>query len=187
MYEYQQLKTSYESSLQKLKKVQERVYLATFIVLVGSMVISQILLRAYKDPSLFMVSSFWMLIAGLPMFGFLLKKGKALDHQLYETILQGLDLEGPKNLGSYFAEKANFFKKNRQFIIRSLPMWCLNILIIAWSRFMLKSSGTDGSEYIKTMAFVGCSFGFLALYVYFFSSGPYRKFQNAIKKYAFLD
>lgn len=187
MYEYQQLKISYESSLHKIKEVQGRVFHATFILLVGSIVVSQFLFSSFKDPSLYRSSSLWMLIAGLPFFGFLLKKGKALDHQIYETILQGLDLEGPHNPERFFAEQANYFRRNRQFIIRSLPMWCLNILIIAWSRFMLKTSGTEGVEYFRIMTLVGCSFGSLALYVYFFSSAPYRKFLNAVKKYAFLD
>ena len=185
MCSYQELKSNYESFTQKTKKIHKQIYFSTFAILVTSFVISRSFLHIFKGPSLFLFSSFWILIAGLPLLGFQLKKWRTLDHQVSETILQGLNLEISKKSGNYFIEKANCYKKRRQFLLMSLPVWCLSILIIGWCQVILKASGSRGSEYFQNMTFFGCCFGFLAINIYFFSSGPYRKFQSAIKNIRF--
>ena len=187
MKSHQELGLSLESAMEILKKIHRRIYFLTFGILGISLLISQAFLHIFNNSSLFFSSSFWVLIAGLPVLGFQLKKARKVDQQITETLLQGLNLEIAEKSGGYFTENVNFYQKQRQFLMRALPMWGLGGLIITWSRVMLKASGSFGPEYFKTMAFVSGCFGFFGIYVFFFSSAPYRKFQTAIKKYSFLD
>lgn len=149
MNDYQQLKLSHESFSKILRKIHRRIYSLSFGILGISLLISQAFLHIFKNPSFFFSSSFWVLIAGLPLLGFQLKKGRKIEQKITETLLQGLNLEIAEKAGSYFTENVSFYQKQRKFILRAFPIWCLSALIIVWSRVILKFLGVLALNIIR--------------------------------------
>ena len=182
MSAYHRNKASCEQALAILRKAQNDIHLFTLLTLVASCGVSQLFLRAFQSPLLFLVSSLALLVIGLNLIFEKIRKSATKDQIVVDSIEKGLSLEIACQYGQYFQEVRRAYLKHKGFLWRLYPYVGLYVLTAFWLRHCLICIGGSTSSWLPAMIIMAAGLSIAGYKLLNQLSQPYRQIREFQKK-----
>lgn len=181
MIELYDHKSSYETHLQNLISVQGEMILTTLAVLILSFVVSRALFHVFGSLTFFHYSALLILITGLLLLGYQLKKARKLEQETVNALVQGMKLEKESEQKKYFRDATKSYRKERKFIVRIACFLGLSWLILSWVKTILAASGASEEQCFLYVVVSSALLGFFASLLISYVTTPFRTLTRELK------